>query len=40
MTVISTEKLTDSVLHRAAPYDPDRPRDMHSKTFAGDEAIQ
>ncbi|HKY14278.1 MAG TPA: TauD/TfdA family dioxygenase [Microthrixaceae bacterium] len=28
------------VLHRAAPYDPDSPRDMHRTTFAGDEAIQ
>ena len=28
------------VLHRACPYDPDSPRDMHRTTFAGDEAIQ
>jgi alpha-ketoglutarate-dependent taurine dioxygenase len=28
------------VLHRARPYDPASPRDMHRTTFAGDEAIQ
>jgi alpha-ketoglutarate-dependent taurine dioxygenase len=28
------------VLHRACPYDPTSPRDMHRTTFAGDEAIQ
>ena len=28
------------VLHRATPYDPDSPRDMHRTTFAGDEPIQ
>ena len=28
------------VLHRALPYDPASPRDMHRTTFAGDEAIQ
>ena len=28
------------VLHRACPYDPSSPRDMHRTTFAGDEAIQ
>ncbi|MDA8047996.1 MAG: TauD/TfdA family dioxygenase [Actinomycetota bacterium] len=28
------------VLHRAAPYDPTSPRDMHRTTFAGDEPIQ
>jgi alpha-ketoglutarate-dependent taurine dioxygenase len=28
------------VLHRARPYAPDSPRDMHRTTFAGDEAIQ
>jgi alpha-ketoglutarate-dependent taurine dioxygenase len=28
------------VLHRAAPYDPASPRDMHRTTFAGDEPIQ
>lgn len=28
------------VLHRAAPYDPSSPRDMHRTTFAGDEPIQ
>ncbi|HEY7069428.1 MAG TPA: TauD/TfdA family dioxygenase [Acidimicrobiales bacterium] len=28
------------VLHRACPYDPASPRDMHRTTFAGDEAIQ
>ncbi len=28
------------VLHRAAPYDPNSPRDMHRTTFAGDEPIQ
>jgi alpha-ketoglutarate-dependent taurine dioxygenase len=28
------------VLHRAAPYDPKSPRDMHRTTFAGDEPIQ
>ncbi|HKY66489.1 MAG TPA: TauD/TfdA family dioxygenase [Acidimicrobiales bacterium] len=28
------------VLHRACPYDPDSPRDMHRTTFAGDEPIQ
>jgi alpha-ketoglutarate-dependent taurine dioxygenase len=28
------------VLHRASPYDPDSPRDMHRTTFAGDEPIQ
>ncbi|MGD0880174.1 MAG: TauD/TfdA family dioxygenase [Acidimicrobiales bacterium] len=28
------------VLHRALPYDPDSPRDMHRTTFAGDEPIQ
>jgi alpha-ketoglutarate-dependent taurine dioxygenase len=27
------------VLHRAAPYDPTSPRDMHRTTFAGDEPI-
>ena len=27
------------VLHRAAPYDPSSPRDMHRTTFAGDEPI-
>jgi alpha-ketoglutarate-dependent taurine dioxygenase len=27
------------VLHRAAPYDPASPRDMHRTTFAGDEPI-
>ncbi len=28
------------VLHRASPYDPSSPRDMHRTTFAGDEPIQ
>lgn len=28
------------VLHRAAPYDPTSPREMHRTTFAGDEPIQ
>jgi alpha-ketoglutarate-dependent taurine dioxygenase len=28
------------VLHRACPYPPDSPRDMHRTTLAGDEAIQ
>jgi alpha-ketoglutarate-dependent taurine dioxygenase len=28
------------VLHRACPYEPTSPRDMHRTTFAGDEAIQ
>ncbi len=28
------------VLHRALPYDPNSPRDMHRTTFAGDEPIQ
>jgi alpha-ketoglutarate-dependent taurine dioxygenase len=28
------------VLHRALPYDPRSPRDMHRTTLAGDEAIQ
>lgn len=28
------------VLHRASPYDPNSPRDMHRTTFAGDEPIQ
>ena len=28
------------VLHRACPYDPESPRDMHRTTFAGDEPIQ
>jgi alpha-ketoglutarate-dependent taurine dioxygenase len=28
------------VLHRALPYDPASPRDMHRTTLAGDEAIQ
>jgi alpha-ketoglutarate-dependent taurine dioxygenase len=28
------------VLHRALPYDPLSPRDMHRTTFAGDEPIQ
>lgn len=28
------------VLHRACPYDPDSPRDMHRTTFTGDEPIQ
>ncbi|HMC40307.1 MAG TPA: TauD/TfdA family dioxygenase [Acidimicrobiales bacterium] len=28
------------VLHRAAPYDPASPRDMHRTTFAGNEPIQ
>jgi len=28
------------VLHRAAPYDPSSPRDMHRTTFAGEEPIQ
>jgi len=28
------------VLHRATPYDPSSPRDMHRTTFAGDEPIQ
>jgi alpha-ketoglutarate-dependent taurine dioxygenase len=28
------------VLHRALPYDPGSPRDMHRTTFAGDEPIQ
>lgn len=28
------------VLHRACPYDPTSPRDMHRTTFAGDEAIK
>ncbi len=27
------------VLHRACPYDPDSPRDMHRTTLHGDEAI-
>lgn len=27
------------VLHRACPYDPDSPREMHRTTFAGDEPI-
>ena len=28
------------VLHRACPYDPSSPRDMHRTTFAGDEPIR
>jgi alpha-ketoglutarate-dependent taurine dioxygenase len=28
------------VLHRACPYDPDSPRDMHRTTLSGDEVIQ
>ena len=28
------------VLHRACPYDPSSPRDMHRTTLAGDEPIQ
>ena len=28
------------VLHRACPYDPDSPRDMHRTTLYGDEPIQ
>jgi alpha-ketoglutarate-dependent taurine dioxygenase len=28
------------VLHRACPYDPTSPRDMHRTTFAGDEPIR
>ena len=28
------------VLHRALPYDPTSPRDMHRTTLSGDEAIQ
>jgi alpha-ketoglutarate-dependent taurine dioxygenase len=28
------------VLHRAAPYDPTSPRDMHRSTLYGDEAVQ
>ncbi|HEY2562634.1 MAG TPA: TauD/TfdA family dioxygenase [Acidimicrobiales bacterium] len=28
------------VLHRALPYDPTSPRDMHRTTLAGDEVIQ
>ncbi len=28
------------VLHRASPYDPSSPRDMHRTTFSGDEPIQ
>jgi alpha-ketoglutarate-dependent taurine dioxygenase len=28
------------VLHRACPYDPASPRDMHRTTFAGDEPIE
>jgi alpha-ketoglutarate-dependent sulfate ester dioxygenase len=28
------------VLHRATPYDPASPRDMHRCTLAGDEVIQ
>jgi alpha-ketoglutarate-dependent taurine dioxygenase len=28
------------VLHRALPYDPSSPRDMHRTTFAGDEPIR
>jgi alpha-ketoglutarate-dependent taurine dioxygenase len=28
------------VLHRASPYDPSSPRDMHRTTIAGDEPIQ
>jgi alpha-ketoglutarate-dependent taurine dioxygenase len=28
------------VLHRACPYDPSSPRDMHRTTFKGDEPIQ
>lgn len=28
------------VLHRACPYDPSSPRDMHRCTFSGDEKIQ
>ena len=28
------------VLHRALPYDPSSPRDMHRTTFSGDEPIQ
>lgn len=28
------------VLHRALPYDPTSPRDMHRTTFTGDEPIQ
>jgi alpha-ketoglutarate-dependent taurine dioxygenase len=28
------------VLHRACPYDPSSPRDMHRTTFTGDEPIQ
>jgi alpha-ketoglutarate-dependent taurine dioxygenase len=28
------------VLHRACPYDPASPRDMHRTTFAGDEPVQ
>ena len=28
------------VMHRACPYDPSSPRDMHRTTLSGDEAIQ
>jgi alpha-ketoglutarate-dependent taurine dioxygenase len=28
------------VIHRACPYDPDSPRDMHRTTFVGDEPIR
>jgi hypothetical protein len=28
------------VLHRACPYDPASPRDMHRTTLHGDEAIR
>jgi hypothetical protein len=28
------------VLHRALPYDPTSPRDMHRTTLSGDEVIQ
>ena len=28
------------VLHRASPYDPSSPRDMHRTTFVGDEPVQ
>lgn len=28
------------VLHRACPYEPTSPRDMHRTTFVGDEPVQ
>jgi alpha-ketoglutarate-dependent taurine dioxygenase len=28
------------VLHRACPYDPTSPRDMHRTTLHGDEPVQ